>query len=87
MQKDPKMSQKWCFHSFDENLVHRCALFIVYNESPYGPLSFCENHMTGKNLVLELWPKIFDKLYLLKGLMPRFDFLHAGRHPWKEEAE
>ena len=52
--------------------------------------------MSGKNLVLELWPKmlsanqiagIFDHLYLLKGLIPYFDFLHTGRHPWKEEAE
>ena len=52
--------------------------------------------MSGKNLVLELWPKmlsanqiagIFDHLYLLKGLIPHFDFLHAGRHPRKEEAE
>ena len=87
---------KWGFHSFYENLVHWCALFIVYNESPYGPLSFWENRMSGKNLVLELWPKmlsanqiagIFDHLYLLKGLIPHIDFLHANRHPWKEEAE
>ena len=52
--------------------------------------------MSGKNLVLELWPKmlsanqiagIFDHLYLLKGLIPHFDCLHGCRHPWKEEAE
>ena len=52
--------------------------------------------MSGKNLVLKLWPKmlsanqiagIFDHLYILKGLIPHFDFLHADRHPWKEEAE
>ena len=71
--KWPKMTQKWGFRSFDENLVHWCALFIVYNESPYGLLSFSKKCMSGKNLVLELWPKmlsanqiagIFDHLYI-----------------------
>ena len=42
------MAQKWSFRSFGKNLVHRCVLFTVKSEKPYGPLSFCENHMPGK---------------------------------------
>ena len=45
--------------------------------SSYGPKILSTNQIAG----------IFDHLYLLKGLIPHFDFLHAGRHPWTEEAE
>ena len=34
--------------------IKASVLFIVKSENSHGPLSFCENHMSGKNLVLEI---------------------------------
>ena len=39
-------------------LRHQFCLEFVQNESSYGSLTFCENCMLGKNLILKLQPKM-----------------------------
>ena len=56
-QKGPKNAQKWGFWDFKENLVLQCAFFPRYNESTHQDITFAKNRMSGKNLVLEIWPK------------------------------
>ena len=47
------MAQNLRFCFFGENVVHGYVLFVVENESSYGPISCCEKRMSGKNLVLK----------------------------------
>ena len=59
-----KNDQKWskwtktCFLEFLRKSHHQFCLEFVLNESSYGSLTFCENCMLGKNLVLKLQPKM-----------------------------
>ena len=46
------MAKNGCFSSFEENLVHGCVHFTVESESTHRLLTFCEDRMFGKNLVL-----------------------------------
>ena len=47
------MAQKGSFWYFDENLVDQYVLLAVENECSYGPLSYRENHVPGKNMFLK----------------------------------
>ena len=60
---------KWGFHSFYENLVHWCALFIVYNESPYGPLSSEKTACLGKIWFSSYGPKCSRPIRLQESLV------------------
>ena len=53
----PKMTQKCGFWGFDKNLVYSVVLLWLEYEITNGLLGFCKNHMSRKNLVLELWFK------------------------------
>ena len=53
-QKRSKLVQKTWFLDFLGKLYHYFCLEFVLNESSYGSLTFCENCMLGKNLVLKL---------------------------------
>ena len=65
-------------------------------EAVFHPsLTFCQNHMFGKNLVLNLWPKMFstsqisvffNRQYLIIRLTSDSDFLHIDRHEWLQQA-
>ena len=46
------LAKNGCFSSFEENLVHGCVHFTVESESTHRLLTFCEDRMFGKNLVL-----------------------------------
>ena len=55
----------------------------------YGPYTFCENCMSGKNQVLKLWPRMllaneisvfFNSEYFSNGLTSDFDFWKVNRH-------
>ena len=63
-QKGPKNAQKWGFWDFKENLVLQCAFFPRYTESTHQDITFAKNRMSGKNLVLEIWPKTCSTLYI-----------------------
>ena len=49
-EKVPKM-RFWCF---DKSLIHSCVLFILEYESNNVLLTFCKNHISGKNMVIKL---------------------------------
>ena len=56
-----KNGQKWPKNRFLEFLKKTLPLIlsgICVNENSYGSLTFCENSMLGKNLVLKLEPKM-----------------------------
>ena len=57
VQKVPKMTPKG--FGFDKNLNYSCVLFFMCSffryESTNGYLTFCKNHMSGKNLTLEFF--------------------------------
>ena len=55
--KNSKIAPQSGFWGFDKNLIHVYVLFILYYESTSSLLTFCENHMPGKNFVLEYRPK------------------------------
>ena len=54
--------------------------WLFWKKSYFGP-------KWAQNLLANEIAGIFDHLYHLKYLMSHFDFLHADRHPWKEEVE
>ena len=56
----PKKSPKWYFCGFDVTLIHSYVLFLFEYEITnvlltFCPLTFCKSHISGKNLVLDLW--------------------------------
>ena len=59
----PKKSPKWYFCGFDVTLIHSYVLFLFEYEITnvlliFCPLTFCKSHISGKNLVLDLWSEI-----------------------------
>ena len=62
--------------------------------SCYGSSTFCKNPMLGKNLVLNLQPKmslgqwdfsILYPQYFTNRWISDFDFWHVNRHEWKKQ--
>ena len=49
------MAQESDFSGFDKNVIHSYVFFFFYlYESTNGLPTFCQNHMYGKNLALDL---------------------------------
>ena len=89
-QDGPKLR----FLRFDKNFMISWVLFLLECESTGGLLTFSKDHMSLKNLILELWPKIletnqnagFFKLhYLTNKSIYELEFLYVVRHPQRQQ--
>ena len=55
-----KMDPKWSKTEFFGKLVHQFLQNLICNENLYYLLCFCKNLLFGKNLVPEIWAKMFS---------------------------
>ena len=88
--QSPRNGSKISFWGvFDQNLVHLYVFFLLEYENANGFVTFCKNHVSKKNLVLDLWSKnlstsenaIFFKLqYLTNKLIFEVEFLPVVRY-------
>ena len=82
MTKNGQNVPKMVFFRLLEKSMHQFCLEMVQNESTYDPLTFCKKCISGKNLVLKLWPKmlsdnqisVFFNQYLINELTSDCDF-------------
>ena len=56
-KKSKQMTQNRGFEDFDKNLIHPYVLFLIEYESTNDLITLYKNHISSKNLVLELWSK------------------------------
>ena len=57
---DTKNGQKTEFFEFSETFCHDILLNLFYNQNFHYLLCFCTNPIYGKNLIPEIWAKMFS---------------------------
>ena len=78
----------------DSRIFYEKVFFLnlLSNESLYNLLYSCTNLIFGKNLVHEIWAKMFlankiakflNQMYLCNKMIKQPDFLHVDTNSWK----